>query len=297
MPYEIAPGGLRGGIKSALNAVLRPVGLEIASTKEKRIEDHRLAGLKQKGHWNDARFSEGLSLDGASALKFLNDTCLPYQSEFALFPQGANGDETRYFLQNGWFESVDAEILYGVLRRFQPARVVEVGSGFSTRVMRQAISDGELKTRITSIDPHANSSVDPYTDEYIKSPIEDVRPERILGLLDAGDVLFIDSSHTVKTGGDVCYLFLEVLPKLKRGTLIHIHDIFLPFDYPIEWVFEGWGWTEQYLVQAFLAYNQVFQILWPASYAWKYHREKVLSVLPNAVTTARPSSLWIMKVE
>ena len=95
---------------------------------------------------------------------------------------------------------------------------------------------------------------------------------KILDLLSAGDILFIDSSHTVTTGGDVPYLFLEILPRLNPGVLIHIHDIFLPFDYPEQWVLEDWGWTEQYLVHAFLSYNQTFEILWPASYVWEHHR-------------------------
>jgi predicted O-methyltransferase YrrM len=184
-----------------------------------------------------------------------------------------------------------------VLRRFQPGNVVEVGSGFSTRVMRRAIKDGNLATRITSIDPHPNTNVQPYADEYIKAPVEDVEIARILKLLSAGDILFIDSSHTVKTGGDVPYLFLEVLPRLKPGVLIHIHDVFLPFDYPEQWVLNDWGWTEQYLVHAFLAYNRTFEILWPARYMWQHHQETIIEIIPSAaVAGSCPTSLWLKKL-
>lgn len=283
-------------IKNGLNAVLRPVGLEIGTTLKKRIDDARLSKLHEREHWSDPRYTQGLALDDQKAIQFLKETCGPYRSEYKTFPPTPNGDESQYFLENGWFGSVDAELLYSVLRRFQPANVVEVGSGFSTRLMRRAISDGKLAARITSIDPHPNTSVQPYADDYIKAPVEDVEVARILGLLSAGDILFIDSSHTVTTGGDVPYLFLEILPKLSPGVFIHIHDIFFPFDYPEEWVLEDIGWTEQYLVHAFLLYNQAFEILWPARYMWEHNRAEILRAIPNASATARPSSLWIKKV-
>lgn len=297
LPYQALPDGFRSNVKALLNAVLRPAGLEIGTTLEQGIENIRLQKLREQGHWNEPRYSQGLAIDDRKALQFLSETCSPFQSGYQTFAPNPNGDESQYFLENGWFESVDAEILYSALRRFQPANVVEVGSGFSTRVMRRAINDGKLATKITSIDPHPNTVVKPYADECIKSLVEDVAVERIVDLLNAGDILFIDSSHTVKTGGDVPYLFLEILPRLKQGVLIHIHDIFLPFDYPEEWVFEDWGWTEQYLVHAFLSFNPAFEILWPASYMWERHRQEILDLIPNALAVARPSSLWLKRLD
>lgn len=296
LPYQVVPDGFRSNVKTALNALLRPAGLEIASTLTKRLEDARLRKLQEEGHWNAPRYTEGLAFDSEASLAFLNETCSPYQAEYRRLPLSPNDDETQYFLENGWFGSVDAEVLYSVLRRFQPANIIEIGSGFSTRLMRRAINEGKLETRITSIDPHPNTSVQAHADEYIKAPVEDVEIARIVDLLSAGDVLFIDSSHTIKTGGDVPYLFLEILSRLKPGVLIHIHDIFLPFDYPEEWVLEDWGWTEQYLVHAFLAYNQAFEILWPGSYMWEHNKPDIQRVIPNASASARPSSLWIKKI-
>jgi predicted O-methyltransferase YrrM len=297
LPYQAVPDGLRGNVKTALNALLRPAGLEVGTTLKQRLENARLRKLQEKEHWDQPRYSQGLRFDDEKALQFLQETCAPYREDYQKFPASPNGDETQYFLQNGWFESVDAEVLYSVLRRFQPANIVEVGSGFSTRVMRRAIRDGKLPTKITSIDPHPNTSVQPYADEFIKAPVEDVAIERILGLLSAGDILFIDSSHAVKTGGDVPYLFLEVLPRLKPGVFIHVHDIFLPFDYPEEWVLEDWAWTEQYLVHAFLAYNNVFEIVWAARYMWEHHRSEVAALIPSASLAHRPSSLWLRKLQ
>ena len=296
LPYQAVPDGFRGTLKSALNAVLRPIGLEIDSTLKEKIEDNRLRKLQSKGHWEEAKYTRGLALDDEKALRFLRETCLPFQSEYRTFARSANGDDTQFFLDNGWFESVDAEVLYSVVRSFHPANIIEVGSGFSTRVMRRAIENGKLHTKITSIDPHPNTSVQPYSDEYVKSPVEDVEPSKILNLLKDGDILFIDSSHTVKSGGDVPYLFLDVLPQLPAGVFVHIHDIFLPFDYPAEWVMDGWGWNEQYLVHAFLAYNRSFEILWPARYMWEYHRKAINDLIATATRFAKsPSSLWLRK--
>jgi hypothetical protein len=123
-----------------------------------------------------------------------------------------------------------------------------------------------------------------------------VDPSIIFDSLEEGDLLFIDSSHQIVTGGDVPYLFLEVLPRLKKGVLVHIHDVFLPFDYPEEPVLSGWGWGEQYLVHAFLAFNEVFQILWPARYVWGYRQDEVLDVIPADVNVFPPSSLWLERV-
>jgi predicted O-methyltransferase YrrM len=295
LPYQVVPDGFRANLKTALNAVLGAAGLEIGTTLKKRIEDARLRKLQEKGHWLEPRYTQGLTLESEAALAFLSETCMPYRAEWERLPLSANGDESQYFLENGWFESVDAEVLYSIVRRFRPANIVEVGSGFSTRLMRRAINEGKLATKITSIDPHPNTSVQPYADEYIRAPVEDVEAAKILNLLSAGDILFIDSSHTVKTGGDIPYLFLEILPQLPPGVFIHIHDIFLPFDYPEEWVLEDWGWNEQYLVHAFLAYNQTFEILWPASYMWAHHRSEVAHVIRTASASARPASLLLKK--
>lgn len=283
-------------IKNGLNAVLRPVGLEVGTTLRKRIEDDRLRKLQDRAHWSLPRYTEGLALDEQKALAFLDDTCSPFRTDYLRLPLSEEGDDTQFFLDNGWFGPIDAEILYSVLRKNDPATVVEVGSGFSTRLMRRAIGDGNLRTRIVSIDPTPNTRISPYADDYIKAPVEDIDGEELWARLNPGDVLFIDSSHIVKTGGDVPFLFLEVVPRLKPGVLVHVHDIFIPFDYPSEWVFEGWKWNEQYVVHAFLAFNNSFEILWPASYMFERQREHILGLIPSAKALSKPpSSLWFKR--
>jgi hypothetical protein len=131
--------------------------------------------------------------------------------------------------------------------------------------------------------------------EHIRSTVEDLDSNFIIESLGPGDLLFIDSSHKIITGGDVPYLFLEVLPRLQQKVLIHVHDIFLPLDYPEEAVLPGWNWSEQYLVHAFLSFNEAFEILWPARYMWANHQRSVLNVIPAAESVFPPSSLWLEK--
>ncbi len=101
-------------------------------------------------------------------------------------------------------------------------------------------------------------------------------PLETFSTLSSGDVLFIDSSHTVKTGGDVTFLVEEVLPRLSPGVLVHFHDIFLPFEYPTDWVFAGRAWNEQYLVRAFMAFNSAFRVLLAAGWL-VHHRPHLLA--------------------
>jgi hypothetical protein len=116
----------------------------------------------------------------------------------------------------------------------------------------------------------------------IEKKVEDIDLE-FFSQLDSGDILFIDSSHTVKIGGDVNYLFLEVLPRLKPGVIVHVHDIFLPFDYRRDWVMDEFRfWSEQYLLQAFLSFNAEFEVLMCNSYLGLYYLEDLKSTFPNS---------------
>jgi Methyltransferase domain len=193
-----------------------------------------------------------------------------------------------YHYHNGYFECGDAEIAYCMVRHWRPRRIIEIGSGYSTRAMAQALrvnfeQDGVAGELIT---------VDPYPERLPKNGLGDfvtVVPERVqrldLGLfeiLGAGDILFIDSSHVVAVGSDVVREYLQILPRLNPGVLIHVHDIFLPSDYPRSAVLDNlWFWSEQYLLQAFLAFNPEFEVLWAASAMQLSHAQVLESCLPN----------------
>ncbi len=219
---------------------------------------------------------------------------------FLRFPEEST-DEGEFFVNNGQFPPLDAWVLEGVLRHYRPHRMVEVGCGFSTlvtaRVNRNDFSDG---MNLVCIDPYPK----PFLAGGNVGGIDEIRPEKVedaplelFEQLGENDVLFIDTSHTVKTGGDVTWLFHEILPRLRPGVLVHIHDIFLPHEYPEPWVMEGWGWNEMYLVRSFLMFNSTFEIVWATAYMLTHHREKVLKVFPNYPEQGpmAGASMWIRR--
>lgn len=184
------------------------------------------------------------------AFQELLDSMLPYAADFARLgdpvdPAVAGGSP----LRTPWLPGLDALVLYAQIRSLAPTRYIEVGSGVSTVVARHAVHDGELPTRIISIDPEPRAAIDLVCDEVVRQPLEDVD----LGVFDqlgAGDVLFVDNSHRSLMNSDVTVFFLEILPRLAPGVVVQLHDIFLPYDYPPGWA--GRGYSEQYLLAAIL---------------------------------------------
>src|SRR5262249_1522191 len=132
--------------------------------------------------------------------------------------------------------------------------------------------------------------------------VQEVAPA-VFEELERGDILFIDSSHVSKTYSDVNYLFFEILPRLRSGVYVHLHDVFYPFEYPKEWVYQGRGWNEAYLARAFLQYNDAFEIQLFNSFLERFHRDRLSRTMPlctryvdaNMVATSA-QSLWLKKV-
>ena len=180
--------------------------------------------------------------------------------------------ESSYHYNNGYFEAVDAEVAYFMVRHFKPARIVEIGTGYSTRVLATALERNSelegLRGQLVSIDPSPERFLkNGWTSFVVQIPrvIQEVGLEFFDGL-QSGDILFIDSSHVVSVGSDVLREYLQILPRLRPGVLIHVHDIFLPSDYPRDAVLNKlWFWSEQYLLQAFLSFNSQFDVLWASS--------------------------------
>jgi predicted O-methyltransferase YrrM len=162
---------------------------------------------------------------------------------------------------NDQFPPHDAAVLYGLLRTLRPARMVEVGSGWSTTVAAAAIHDGDLGTALTCIEPYPRDFLHRQPGIELRQEKVEHTPLAVFDALEAGDVCFIDSSHVAKTGSDVVHLFSQVLPRLADGVVVHVHDIFLPEDYPEGWVRHGFNWNEQYLLQAYLTHNARARVL------------------------------------
>jgi hypothetical protein len=295
MQRRVSPA-LSTQIKDGLNAVLKIAGLQVSTTKLDRLEQARLERLVAHEHWAAAPFHDGLSFEPDRYFNFLRTVCAPYAPDWGALPRTADAVGNGYFLQNGWFESIDAEVLYSVIRHFRPRTILEIGSGHSSRLARRAIDDGQFGTRLVCVDPRPRVEVRSCADEHIMSAVEELPVAALTERLAANDVLFIDSSHVIATGGDVPYLYLQVLPRLSPGVLIHAHDIFLPFEYPQEFVVkERWGWNEQYLLHALLIGNSGLEIIWPSCYMWQLHRAAVQNVIPSERSSPPPSSFWMLK--
>jgi hypothetical protein len=155
---------------------------------------------------------------------------------------------------NGFLPGLDIIGIYGMLSKYKPAQYIEIGSGNSTMVARKAIKDQELPTKITSIDPYPRADIDQLADKIVRMPLEAYDGlTSMIDTLDANDVLFIDNSHRVLPNSDATVCFLELIPYLKKGVIVHIHDMFLPYDYP-QFMCDRY-YNEQYMLAAFILAN------------------------------------------
>jgi hypothetical protein len=173
---------------------------------------------------------------------------------------------SRYFRPNGSFPFQDAFMLHAMIRHLRPARLIEIGCGCSTCVILDTCEALELPTAVTCIEPYPAYLLGLLRPEdssrygLRQAFVQDV-PLTVFEALDAGDILFIDTSHVSKVGSDVNYLFFQVLPRLHPGVVVHFHDIWYPFEYPEDWFAKGMFWNEAYLLRAFLMFNATFEIL------------------------------------
>lgn len=211
-----------------------------------------------------------------------------------------------YYIKNGAFESVDGEILYCMIRYFKPRKIIEIGSGYSTRLSALAIlkneeEDKNYRGELIAIEPYPNEILKsgfPGLSQLIAGRVQDI-PLTEFMQLGENDILFIDSTHVLKIGSDVQYEYLEILPRLNKGVIIQIHDIFLPAEYPKKWVLEEYRfWNEPYLLQAFLAFNHSFQVLWAGSFMHLKHPDKLESAF-NSYNRNEvwPGSFWMKKIK
>jgi tetratricopeptide (TPR) repeat protein len=205
------------------------------------------------------------------------------QADFAQLPLDGRYDTLTPFWLNTWFPPLDGMALTGMLRALNPARFVEVGSGVSTKFARRAVQMYGLRTRLTSIDPEPRNDIDRLCDHVIRRPLEQCDAD-MFDVLEPGDIFFLDSSHRSFQGSDVTVFFLEILPRLKPGVIVHVHDIYLPFDYIAGHLHRQWN--EQYLLATALLFGpERFEILFPA---WFIGRDSDLAAHAGAVLRQGP---------
>jgi hypothetical protein len=248
--------------------------------------------------WGSRSPMYGVDMDLDRQLRWVEAITAPYRTEFQP-PIPMTGDYT-YRYRNGFFEAGDADVLFGMLRSTQPKRVVEFGSGHSTSVIQYALARNSIDGA-----PCVHEVYDPFAPDYLTKGLV---PSKVHGLaaenvgdqvfrdLGAGDVLFVDTSHTVRIGGDVIRIVCEGLPLLSPGVVVHFHDIFLPYQYPRAWFEENENyWAEQYLLQAFLAFNDDFEVLAGLQALARDRPVELRSLLPALRADSRPSSCWLRR--
>ena len=253
--------------------------------------------------WEEPSELVGVDVNMEKQLELLEEFSARYIPEYHSIPETPPRSASEYTRARG-FRGVDGAILYSMIRKFTPRRIIEIGSGHSTLLSILALRKNaeEHRTECGSL-----TAIEPYPRDFLEESLENVgelRQERVENValseferLDKDDILFIDSSHTVKIGGDVVYEVLEILPRLKIGVLVHFHDIFLPLQYPKEWVLKKHTfWTEQYLLQSFLAFNTCFEILWSGGCMHAYRPDSLSAHFPYYDRSKQQSgSFWLRR--
>lgn len=245
-----------------------------------------------------APFPGGIKIDLEAMISMMKR--LAEHHRHFLFPRHQES-RYRFYFDNPFFGCYDASILFSMLLEFRPSRVVEVGCGHSSCVLldtSERFFDGTLD--LTLIDPSLDNLKQLFGDagagnaRLITSVVQDAGRE-VFECLGENDILFIDSSHVSKTGCDVNYLVFEILPILKPGVLVHIHDILYPFEYPEQWVLkEKRSWNESYLLRAFLQYNSAFEIVYWNNFAWHRMHDDLGRLMPLCLEN-EGGSIWLKR--
>ena len=259
-----------------------------------------VAATDIKKSLDDERNIPGLNLDFNIHKRFLNN--LDFGPELVAIPDtGTN--ILQYAYKKGMFGSGDAEIFYGIIRHLKPRRIIEIGAGSSTLIAQQAIKCNQQENDNYScshicIEPYENAWLEKLDIEVIRKKVEDL-PVTFFHSLKENDILFVDSSHVVKPQGDVLFEIFDIYGSINRGVYVHVHDIFTPRDYPSDWIIDQRRlWHEQYLLEAFLSFNDKFEIVCALNWVSKNHPQlltKACPVLMNRVQN-NPGSFWFRRL-
>ena len=248
-----------------------------------------------------ARFAQVRDLPGIDwnidgQLSLLNE--LTFADEIDSLETPIHGID--FSFRNRMFEEGDAEFWYQLIRLKKPRRIIEIGSGQSTIVARHAIErnkqdDSEYNCDHICIEPYESPNLEQTPATVIRERVEDV-PRHVFAALEHNDILFIDSSHVIRPEGDVLLEFLQLIPTLRDGVIVHIHDIFSPRNYPTRWITERvLFWNEQYLLEAFLSHNSDWKILAALNLLQHDHHEELKAVCPRLPREKNPGSFYIQR--
>lgn len=207
-------------------------------------------------------------------------------------------DSPGFYWENPFFPPVDAIVYYGLIRMYAPETILEIGCGYSSYIAVKAAKKND-NTKVLCIEPYPSpqfKGVYPHLHTIVERKIQEV-PLDIFGQLRAGDILFVDTSHVTKIGGDLNHIVFRILPSLAPGVMVHFHDVFLPWEYPRMWVKErNWFWNEQYLLLAFMMFNTAFDLLIANNHLVRSNHDEVRKLIePLTVSRIEGASLWIHK--
>ncbi len=282
-------GRIHAALTKMLRLTLRQLGLQVS-----RDRTTLLVPRPQPG---PPRFScAGIDWNLPQIEAILQGPLADFADEVNALPARPGPGGQSFFSENPYFGFVDAAICYALVRARKPSLVFEVGSGFSSRLIRLAL-ERNATGRLVCVDPAPRADLEQVADEHLAVRIETLPPDRIREL-PADAVLFIDSSHRAGTGSDVNHLFLEILPGLPPGILVHVHDIFLPEDYPRSWNIErGFYYSEQYLLHALLCFSRGFRIVWPGRWILRNRPDDLARHLRPGEDLERHCSFWFERVD
>jgi hypothetical protein len=290
------PGEIR---RRLLDATARRLGIQfVRRTYYSPIPDVREIPSRV---WERRSPLRGLAFDLSAQLGFVEAELTPYLEEFRP-PLDRGPDPGEYYSRNGFYNPGDAELLYALVRHLKPRRIAELGSGYSTavaaRACRRNVAEGHEVT-YEAFDPYPRDWVEGIPGLTALHSVPATRvPLETIGALDGNDILFVDTTHTVKVGGDVNHIILDLLPLVEAGVAVHFHDVFLPWEYPRRWV----GplkryWAEQYLLQAFLAGNSGFEVLLAVNALVREHGPRLRELIPSISPELTSCAFWIRRVK
>jgi len=266
------------------------------------IQDHYYEPLFNSEHLqhplSDNRPLPGIEWNTHAQLALLSE--LSYANELSDLPEDKQNQLTFYW-NNGAFYPGDASYWYNIIRHKKPARIIEVGSGKSTLLAIKAIAanqadDPNYHCQHTCIEPYAAPWLEQTGVSVIRERVE-CADITIFKELQKNDILFIDSTHMIRPQGDVLFEYLELLPQINPGVIVHIHDIFSPRDYPEDWVTQKISfWNEQYLLEAFLSQNSQWEIIGALNFLFNQHKDEFLHACPVTHKGKEPHSFYIQKI-
>lgn len=299
LPTRLLELARRAGLPRVLKAGIQALGFDLLR-RHYYSPVPNLAELPANT-WTRKSPLRGLQFDVPAGLAFVESQLAAHISEYAP-PLAPTGEPRDFYMDNSLYGSVDAATLYAMVRRFSPRRILELGSGLSSLVIADARSRNGRHTGGSHV------VYDPYPRPDLAAVLKRVSALRAVSAtevpfsefeaLRSGDMLFVDTTHTVKIGGEVNRVILDVLPILAPGVLVHFHDVYLPWEYPREFLTErSFFWTEQYLLQAFLAFNREFEVLFSAHALQRDFPEALAKLVSSARLGTPPSALWLRRVQ